>query len=153
MLVFDTSAYINGQKDHFLLTVVPSVWTLIEQAIDDRRIILPREVYRELTQIDDDLSTWIKRHSGVVAEPSEGVQRRAGESLPHFPTTAGRNRADPFILAEAETRGFVVVTYEGRSFSGRPTKNWASSMPGICQHFEIGCRTLPEALEMLGVSV
>lgn len=153
MQVFDTSAFINGQRDHFKMTVVPSVWAAVAVAIDDGRIVLPRAVYRELLALDDDISVWIKRHSAVVAEPSEAVQRRAGEILPSFPTTANRHEADPFILAEAEARGFVVVTYEGRTFSGVPTKNWATSMPGICGRFQIPCCTLPEALEMLGVSV
>jgi hypothetical protein len=54
------------------------------------------------------------------------------------------------VIAEAGVRGFTVVTYEGRSFSGVSTKNWASKMPGICQQFGVECQTLPEALTMLG---
>ena len=34
-------------------------------------------------------------------------------------------------------RGFTVVTYEGRSFSGIPTKNWDKTMPGICKHLGV----------------
>jgi hypothetical protein len=70
-----------------------------------------------------------------------------------FPKPGVRNGADPFILAEAEIRSFTVTTYEGRSFSGVPSRNWARSMPGICAHFDIPCCTLPEALERLGLSL
>jgi hypothetical protein len=153
VLVFDTSAYINGRHDHFFPKMFAPVWTLVEEAIDDGRIILPREVYRELRAKDDALAGWIKLRIAAVTEPSEEVQRRAGVFMQHFPKPGVRNGADPFILAEAEIRRFTVTTYEGRSFSGVPTKNWASSMPGICAHFEIPCCTLPEALERLGLSL
>lgn len=153
MLVFDTSAYINGRRDHLPPGTFPSVWALVAEAIEDRRIILPREVYRELTVKDDDVAEWIKERADAVVEPSEYVQRQAGEIMSHFPQTGVRNAADPFILAEARTRAFTVATYEGRSFSGVPTTRWARSMPGVCHHFSIPCCTLPQALTMLGASI
>jgi Domain of unknown function (DUF4411) len=69
-----------------------------------------------------------------------------------LPNPGVRDGADPFVIAEARVRSFVVVTYEGRSFSGVPTKNWAKRMPGICQHLGVECRTLPEGLASLGAS-
>lgn len=83
-------------------------------------------------------------------EPSSDVQREAGVIQGMLPNPGVRDGADPFVVAEARVRGLVVVTYEGRSFSGVPTKNWWRRMPGICQHVGVGCRTLPEALTMLG---
>ena len=82
------------------------------------------------------------------------MQELAGRYQEEFQDLgATRNAADPWILAEAKDRGFTVVTYEGPSFSGRPTTRWPRSMPGICLRFDIPCRTLPEALAMLGVSI
>jgi hypothetical protein len=150
VLVFDTSAYINGQRDHLPLVTFPSVWRLIEEAIDDQRVILPREAYRELTAQDDDLAAWIKVHAAAVVEPSQDVQREAGRLLAEFPNPGVRNGADPFIVAEARIRGYTVTTYEGRTFSGVPTRRWERTMPGVCQRFGVPCCTLPEALQMLG---
>ena len=137
MFVFDTSAYMNGRRDHFRPSFVPTLWAIVEVAIVDGRIVLPREVYRELTFYDDELADWIKTLAGHVVEPSQPVQRRAGEFEQHFPKSAARNRADPFILAEAEARQFAVVTYEGRTFRGVPTTNWTRTMPDVCQRFGI----------------
>lgn len=153
MLVFDTSAYINGQRDHLPPATFPSVWKLIGEAIEDQRIVLPREVYRELTAQDDDLAEWIRNHLGAVAEPSQEVQQLAGELMAQFEQPGVRNAADPFILAEARVRSFTVTTYEGRSFSGVPTRRWPRSMPGICARFGIPCCTLAEALGMLGATI
>ena len=131
MFVFDTSAYSNGRRDHFLPSMLPSVWVLVEAALTDGRIILPREVYREMTRTEDEVAEWIRPHAGIVIEPSQAVQRRAGELVLAFPQPMRRNAADPFILAEAEARDFTVVTYEGRTFSGAPTKRWHRSMPAF----------------------
>jgi hypothetical protein len=84
--VFDTSAYINGQRLHFFPSMLPSVWDLVAEAIDDQRIILPRAVYRELLVYDDDLAAWIKKRSAAVVEPSEEVQQLAGTYQEEFPT-------------------------------------------------------------------
>ena len=152
MLVFDTGCFINGWRDHYPPSTFPSVWTLLGAAIADGRIVVPREVYRELMKKDDDVSAWARGHNGSVVEPSAEVQRHAGLILARLPNPGVRDGADPFVVAEGLVRGFTVVTYEGRSFSGVPTKNWASKMPGICGEFGVPCRTLPEALGMLGAS-
>lgn len=154
MFVFDTSAFINGRRDHFFPDMVASAWNLVEDAIDEGRVIVVREVYRELDVIDDDTSELIRRHSGAIVEPSEAVQRRAGELANEFPAHHSRHAADPFILAEAEARRFTVVTYEGVTYAGIATsKGWHKSMPGVCARFGISCGTLPQALRALGLSV
>jgi Domain of unknown function (DUF4411) len=152
VLVLDTSAYMNGRRDHYPPATFPSVWALIAEAMADGRIVPPREVFRELTAKDDEIAEWTKDLSGLFLDPSEAVQRAAGEIYTMFPGAGRRDGADPFVVAEAQVRGFTVVTYEGRSFSGVPTKRWHRSMPGICAHVGVPCATLPEALTMLGAS-
>ena len=153
MLVFDTSAYLNGRRDHYPPATFPSVWAPIEEAVGDSRIVLPRAVFVELTAVDDEVAAWIKGMREAVAEPSKEVQQEAGRIELEFAGQSVRNAADPFIVAEGRVRGFTVVTYEGRSFSGVPTRRWPRSMPGICQKFGVECCTLPEALALLGVSI
>ena len=152
MLVLDTSAYLNGRKDHYPPATFPSVWELVAEAMADGRIIGPREVYRELTAKDDDIADWAKGLAGFFFDPDPPVQRASGEIYRMFPGAGRRDGADPFVVAEAQIRGFTVVTYEGRSFSGVPTTRWHRTMPGICQHVGVPCATLPEALTMLGAS-
>jgi hypothetical protein len=152
LLVFDTSAYINGWRDHYPPATFPSVWDFIAEAMDLGRIILPREVYRELVAKDDDIKEWAKERSAFSLDASPDVQRAVGAIYAQFPRPGRRDGADPFVIAEAQMRGFTVVTYEGRSFSGIPTKNWDKTMPSICKHVGVPCRTVPEALAMLGGS-
>lgn len=153
MFVFDTSAFINGARHHYYLDTMRPVWTLVEAAIDDGRVVVPREVYRELLDQDDEISTLVKQHADAVVEPSREVQRRAGELQEQFPKPGLRDRADPFIMAEAESRGFTVVTYEGITFSGAPARGEAKKLPAICARIGIQCCTLPRALQGLGLSL
>jgi len=125
----------------------------VEDAIDDGRIVVPREVFRELDVIDDATAAFVRAHSSAIVEPSEAVQRRAGQLSNEFSKPGIRNQADPFILAEAEIRHFTVVTYEGTTFGGERTRRWERAMPGICKRFAIPCCTLPEALERLGLEL
>jgi hypothetical protein len=150
MFVFDTSAFINGWRDHYPFETFPSVWDLIAAALDDGRVVAPREVFRELVKKDDEVAAWAKLREARFVNPSEEIQKLSGEFQLRFPKPNVRNIADPFVLAEAQIRQFTVVTYEGRSFVG-PTKNWAKSMPGVCHELKLACRTLPEALGPLGL--
>ena len=150
MFVFDTSAYINGWHDHYPSETFPSVWDLIDAALNDGRVVGPREVFREIAKKDDDVARWVKQREDKFVDPSPEVQKLAGELQLRFPKPNVRNLADPFVLAEAQIRKFTVVTYEGRSFVG-PTKNWIKTMPGICQELKLPCKTLPEALGPLGL--
>lgn len=155
MFVLDTSAYVNGHRDHFPYKTFPSVWQFLEDPLRDKRIMLPRSVYDELHRQDDDVSTWIASFENLKVTPGQAVQELAGEIQQHIPNSHLRHDADPFIIAEAKHRGFTVVTYEGRSFRGVPTAptKWARSMPGICKRFDVPCRTLPEALGQLGAVI
>jgi hypothetical protein len=152
VLVFDTSAFLNGRRDHYPVATFPSVWELVGDALEDGRIIAPREVYRELTAKDDETAKWATERAGAFVEPSPEVQKAAGVILAMLPNPGVRDGADPFVIAEAQMRSFTVVTYEGRSFSGVPTRRWDRTMPGICRQVGVPCCTLPEALAMLGAS-
>jgi hypothetical protein len=153
VFVFDSSAFINGSRHHYHLDTMPSVWRLVEDAIDDGRVIVPREVYREVLDQEDAISKLLKGHEGVVADPSRQVQKRAGQLQGEFPKPGLRDKADPFVMAEAESRNNTVVTYEGITFTGAPARGADKKMPAICKRLGIRCCTLSEALRTLGLSL
>jgi uncharacterized protein DUF4411 len=150
LFVLDTSAYLSGWRHHLRPRNFPGVWTLLEAAFDDGRIMSPRAVYTELQEKDDDVYAWVRPRAALFVDATPEVQRAAGviqQELPHNPL---RNVADPWVIAEAQAREWTVVTYEGQTFSGVPTTRWHRSMPGICQHYSVACATLPDAIDGLG---
>lgn len=130
-----------------------AVWRLIEDAIDDGRIIVPREVYRELCAQEDEISSLVKRHEAAVRDPSQEVQRKAGRFQSLFPNPGLRDQADPFVMAEAHTSKATVVTYEGITFTGEPARGADKKMPALCKMEHVECCTLAQALQRLGLSL
>ncbi len=153
MLVFDTSAFINGWRYHYPPGTFPSVWDLISTAMDDGRIVSPRMVLVELQSKDDDVYAWARQRAARFVDPTPAVQREIGPIQAMLPNPGVRDRADSFVMAEAKVRSFTVVTYEGtNTFTGRPTKRADEKMPGMCRTLGLDCRIVPEALTMLGAS-
>ena len=151
--VFDSGAFINGAQHHYFLDTMAPVWGLVETSIDDGRIVVPREVYREVRAQEDAISDLVHRHDAVVVEPSEQVQILAGEYQAKYFKTGLRDRADPFVMAEAKLRSATVVTYEGITFSGKPARGAERKLPGLCREEKIAVCTLPQALQLLGLKL
>lgn len=85
----------------------------------------------------------------VAVDPSPEVQRLAGKLDERFDSSPTRDRADPWVVAEAQHRGWTVVTYEGtNTLTGARTPKWRFKMPGICESIGVGCCILPEALNL-----
>jgi hypothetical protein len=150
VLVFDTSAYINGRKHHLPIETFPGPWDFIGQCMEDRRIVSPLVVLTELESVDDEIYRWALERQEAFLEPSPAVQKAAGEIQAQLPPSKTRGLADPWVIAQAQLLGFAVVTYEGQTFAGVPTKNWSRSMPGMCKKLGVECVTLPQALASLG---
>jgi hypothetical protein len=88
-----------------------------------------------------------------VIEPSAEVQERVGAYQQEFGRPGLRDRADPFVMAEAAGRGFTVVTYEGITFTGAPARGAEKKLPAICARHNIPCCTFAQALQRLGLNL
>jgi hypothetical protein len=152
MFVFDTSAFINGWRYHYPPATFGKVWKLLEQGLADGRILSPRAVFTELSQMDDDLFTWSKGFRDAFVDPSPEVQAVAGDIQALLPNPGVRDKADPWVIAEAKIHSLTVVTYEGVTFAGAPTLKANTKMPGLCQNLGVSCVILPVALGALGGS-
>ncbi len=86
MLVFDTSAFLNGRNDHYPPATFPSVWQLVVDALIDGRIFLPRAVWVEARAKDDDIKAWIGDHAPV--DPIEGFSAPSARSTNSSPAGA-----------------------------------------------------------------
>lgn len=151
MFVFDTSAFINGWRHHYFPATFPGVWTTVAAGLNDGRIMAPREVLNELQRRDDDIYEWARSLSAAFVDPSDEVQNAVGPIYALFSRPGDRDAADPWVVAEALTRGFAVVTYEGRTFAGPVSaKATKQKIPGVCAQLDVLCITMAEALSELG---
>ena len=83
-------------------------------------LLVPEEVYEELSAQDDDLLEWVKQRSGAIVIPTtRAVMLEARAVLADHEeltkTGTGRGKADPFVIALGTLRGFPVVTQDSRA--------------------------------------
>lgn len=155
MQVWDTSSFITAWRVHYRPPTFEPLWDRIAAQMAIGRIIAPREVYNELEAKDDSVAEWAKDHPDLFIDPRVEVQRAAGRiQHDHFDAETVRDRADPWVIAEAEVNGFTVVTWEGVNImTGETTTKFANKMPGVCARLSIDCCIVPEAIDRLGITL
>ncbi len=147
--VFDTNIIIDGRMRSYPPELFPRLWELVAVLIADGRIICPREVLFELEQGDDDCAAWAKSLPNFVVEPGPDAVHVVNQITQSHPKWSSErsNRADPWVIAEAESRGFTVVTQERRSRSSVPGRE---KIPNVCSRRNFACITFVRMMQTEG---
>lgn len=152
--VFDTSAFIVLK--HFYPNTFRSLWTGLDQLIEQGNLISVREVFNELHAYNDAdfIQDWAKQRQDIFTKPSNQELAFVQQifAIPHFQNLIGAKAmlkgtpvADPFVIAAAHVRQGAVVTQE-------QLKPNAAKIPNVCKHFGIHCHNLETFLSQQGWS-
>ena len=101
--IIDTSSLIELNQ-HNPMDVFPGVWQKIEGLINSSRLFAPREVYDEISRIDDLLFDWSKKQHKMFIEPTVEQITIVKEILTKYPSLIRIDRkydADPWVIAVA----------------------------------------------------
>ena len=147
---FDTSAFINGQRDLFRPTTFGSMWDAIAKMIDTQEILAVDEVKREVRRKDDDVAQWVLSKRGLFVPLEHDIQKATKEVLAACPRLmaqhgANRNSADPFVVGLALARGGTVVTQETPANSPKRPR-----IPDACIAVNVPWMTLPRFVDAQG---
>lgn len=131
----DTSSII--ELKHYPREFFSSLWEEIEELVGQTSLIAPREVYRELEHISDDIHQWAKNNKIMFQDMNHTEQMEVKKLLSNYKNFVNYNKttpeADPFVIALAKHRNCTVITQEKIRTSGRP------KIPNICQDYGIKC--------------
>jgi Domain of unknown function (DUF4411) len=147
---FDTSAFIECWSGRYRRTTFTGLWVKVEEVVAEGEICSPEEVLNEVKKKEDGLADFMKGQKEKLIVPlDEEIMAGTSEVLAEFPRLAGqmrgRNKADPFVVATAMTKGIVVVTEEGaRGKRNRP------KIPLVCEHFGVECVNVLDYIEERG---
>ena len=130
--------------------VFVSLWARLEALVDERRLLAPHEVFREVTKGDDEIEKWAKAHRGMFVDLDKEQAAALTEVLRQFPGIHDPDKtgadADPVLVALclAKTRTdtsskYYVVTEERMKGQG------SMKIPNVCQ--ALGLQAIP-LLEM-----
>ena len=148
----DTSVFIELQRGNYTRAVFPGIWDDLEQLISDGRLVAPREVRRELDNARDDITQWAKAHKGIFLDPDPAEYPLVGTIQQRFSSASTvwltkTPHADPWIVAMAQNRQFVVITAERW---GQSVKN--PKLPYVCDEFKVRWLNIVDFLADEGLS-
>jgi hypothetical protein len=136
----DTSSLIHAWRRDYPPDVFQSLWTHLDGLIQAGRLYSPVEVLLELERGGDEIHQWAKAHGEMFLEVDKEVEKTVGRIVDAFPaflpaTSSDGAWADPYVVAFAVTRGWVVVT--GEKAAGPGSKR--VKIPNVCQELGVGC--------------
>jgi hypothetical protein len=122
-----------------------TAWSIIRSLIADGRLVMCREAWNELKNVDkaiykalqDVKDTLVLPLTGADMLPKVGVIQHKYRQLCR--PRIRRHIADGYIIAYAKERGYVVVTDEQEK---------RQKMPVVCRKEGIPCIDLPTLLEL-----
>lgn len=138
----DSNFFIQGWTQYYSPEFCVGYWEAIATLGRNERLFMPREVYKEITDTNDELSEWMKDKEYMVRDTNTEVQKCLRKIYDANPahlrlvdSTKGRSLADPWVIAHALAENATVVTKE--AFEARPTKR--PKIPNVCHNMGIGC--------------
>ena len=154
--IIDTSSLIE-MKDKYPRATFPSVWQKLEEICEDKRLIAPYEVFKEIEEGDDELNIWAKKFKKIFIKPDKRQTEIEKNILSKHPYLAKSQKigpnADPWIVALAIQKNkktqetffpevYIVVTEELKT---KPQK-----IPRVCRDYGIDCINILELFEREG---
>jgi hypothetical protein len=151
----DSNTYIQAKNSYYDMDFCPGYWEWLEHQFQSGNIFSIANVYIELVDSKDSLSDWAKEHrdhfSGVddnetqatfaeIANFVMALERKTEVEKAHF-----LSKADPWIIAKANTTGATIVTHEVRV----PDDSKKVKIPNIADSFGVTCINTYELLRKL----
>ena len=121
MYVLDSDVFIDAKNRHYAFDIAPGFWQWIERAHSQGRVFTVRRCYEEVIDGNDELSEWMKNRPETFAlrvtsndQPSLTQLAKWATSLDRRAGVAARwvDLGDYFLVAQAMTHGYTVVTHE-----------------------------------------
>lgn len=112
----DSSSLIFCQKN-YPIDIFPGIWAGFDALIAGKRLIAHEEVWIELNKGAGFLTTWAANWKVELSIPADvaqvaTIQRIAADFPQAIYTTIDEHRADPWVVALAESRSCCVVSQE-----------------------------------------
>lgn len=141
----DTNALIDLWRRRYAPDVFRSLWKNLENLISEGRLIAPREVLNELEKYgdkNDELLKWAKKHKEMFKDLDYDQLNQVRDILKHFPTFVDTNKttpeADPFVIALATSKGWMVITPEQpANLTANPAAR--PKIPNVCEQSNTKC--------------
>ncbi len=130
--------------------ITPSIWVHIDGLWREDIIVITEQVFEEIAREDDTLAEWCTERKSLFRAIDDALQDRLSSLMARHEriaaTGSGRNYADPFVIALAQTLDppLTVVTEEDKGKETNP------KIPYICQREGLSCINFNALLRATG---
>lgn len=159
--LLDSNSFIAPYRLYYSMSHFPSYWTWLSSQITngDNTMIIPKIVFNELTQSDDELSNWVKDNLQQFVfneyEHNPDVWNNYGEIINYIHNCGcyknpGKvdwdqaGKADPVLIAIAKSYDCHIVTFEepSNNLSPKNPMKKEPKIPDVASHFGANCVNL-----------
>jgi len=135
---FDTSALIDGIERYYPIGNFPALWEKIDDLIEDGRMRVSEEAWKESIGADAPLKEWCNEsgadRSKCIYQTDAAVATIAGAIVQDYPKwikQGGKNSADPFVIAVGEVTSGIVISGETNGGPGTPKIPYVCGQRGV----------------------
>jgi Domain of unknown function (DUF4411) len=158
MYLLDANVFIDAKNRYYGFDIVPAFWDWLRQAHAAGKVFTVQHVYDEIVASGDDLSTWIKAMPAtfrLAPGPNDQASLTAlsqwvvgSPSYNQAAVSTFLASADYFLVAQASSLGYAVVTHE---VAGTGSKK-SVKIPDACQAIGVPWMTPFKVLSVEQVS-
>lgn len=121
MYLIDSDVLIDAKNRHYGFDIVPGFWRWLERAHDGGRVFTVEQVSQEVLAGKDELAAWMAARPASFSLKPGPDDQAALQTVAEWANAAQYNPGvaagflgvgDYFLVSQASTRGFTVVTQE-----------------------------------------
>jgi len=144
----DTNILIK-LKNEYPRDIFESIWSALEQAIDDGVVCACTSVLDELDNYGDHLHEWAKTYPGFVCPLTQAEVDLAAKIAAQYEDWARdeKNAADPFVVAHAVTHKRQIVSNESRAGDNVTDRN--QKIPNVAEPYGVTTYSLFDWLRLI----
>lgn len=150
LFCLDTCALTWAMRDAYPKSIVPTFWDKMTKAHMDGLIISNEMILREIERQDDDLHQWCKSVPDLFLKVDQQLMNGMAGIVRSYPKVVDpkkdKDGADPFLIAQAQVTGAIIVTQE------KPAGSQAKKMkiPDVASAMDLGYINMLQFVKEMG---
>jgi hypothetical protein len=156
--LIDSNCLIDAMNKHYAIDVCPGFWDWLDEQNEAGSVFSVKKVAEEVARKGGEVAKWVRRKGDKFFLPAhrDTPQNMQSISLWLFsgevnfsPRKRAKflNGADPIIIAQAMSLGYIVVTEETRiEVQPRTSQPCDVKIPNVCDHFGVKSKTLVDLI-------
>jgi Domain of unknown function (DUF4411) len=140
--LLDANVFINAKNHHYGFEIVPAFWQWLSKAHNAGLALTVQKVAEEILAGGDELADWLKVQPASFQLAATANDQASMQALSSWVTSSGFKQsavteflqsADYYLVAQAHSHGYTVVTHE----VPEPNSRRRVKIPDACKAMDV----------------